>query len=395
MNLLKLENAIDRCLKEISVRGTITIPLGTASGYVIAENLSARRESPPFDLSAMDGYAFKHGPHINENQKLSVIGKSPAGTIFERKVKKEEAVKVYTGSVMPSGTDTVIIQENTETNAGDVILKKIPQKNENIRKKGFDFKSDDILIRKGTKLTPKHMSLAASMNHTTLVVYRKPKIAIISNGDELVEPGSKDAQNKIISANNYGIKAYLEQLGANVTDFGIAKDNIKSLRAKIKKAANHDIIVTIGGASVGDFDLVKESIHGELELKFWKIAMRPGKPLIYGRLGEAHFLGLPGNPVSAHVCCQLFLKPMINKFMNFEDENFYITEAKLKTSLKENDERQDFIRGFYKDGFVTPHKVQDSSSLSVLNSSNVFIIREPNAPSKKMGEIVQILKIDF
>ena len=187
----------------------------------------------------------------------------------------------------------------------------------------------------------------------------------------------------------------MEQLGANVTDFGIAKDNIKSLRAKIKNAANHDIIVTIGGASVGDFDLVKESIHRELELKFWKIAMRPGKPLIYGRLGEAHFLGLPGNPVSAHVCCQLFLKPMINKFMNFEDENFYITEAKLKTSLKENDERQDFIRGFYKDGFVTPHKVQDSSSLSVLNSSNVFIIREPNAPSKKIGEIVQILKIDF
>ena len=123
--------------------------------------------------------------------------------------------------------------------------------------------------------------------------------------------------------------------------------------------------------------------------------MRPGKPLIYGRLGEAHFLGLPGNPVSAYGCCQLFLKPMINKFMNYEDENLYITEAKLKTSLIVNDERREFFRGFFKDGFVTPHKVQDSSSLSVLNSSNVFIIREPNAPSKKMGEIVQILKIDF
>ncbi len=395
MRLLKLETAIASCLRDIKPKKKINIPLASACGYVIAENLSSRRDSPPSDLSAMDGYAFMHDVNFRENHTLSIIGKSPAGVTFETNVNKGEAVKVYTGSVMPFGTDTVVIQENTKTNTSNLILKKIPKKNENIRRKGFDFKTGDILIKEGTKLTPKHISLAASMNHTTLSVYLKPKIAIISNGNELVEPGSKDSQNKIISANNFGIKAYIEQLGAIAEDHGIAKDDIKSLRTKIKTASSNDIIVTIGGASVGEFDLVKDSIRKELELKFWKIAMRPGKPLIYGRLGKAHFLGLPGNPVSAHVCCQLFLKPMINKLMNFKEENLYITEAKLKVALNENDERQDYMRAFYKDGFVTPNKVQDSSSLSALNSSNVFIIREPNAPPKKAGELVKILRIDF
>ena len=395
MKLLKLENAIASCLKDIKSNKIINIPLDSANGYVIAENLSARRNSPPFDLSAMDGYAFKHDRIFKAGHTLNVIGKSPAGVNFERRVDKREAVRVYTGSAMPAGTDTVIIQENTKVYANNLILKKIPQKNENVRKKAFDFKIDDILIRKGEKLTPKNISLAASMNHTSLSVYQKPRIAIISNGNELVKPGSRNAQNKIISANIFGIKAYIEQLGATADDLGIAKDDIKSLREKIKKAGNHDIILTIGGASVGEFDLVKDSVRQELKLKFWKIAMRPGKPLIYGRLGKSHFLGLPGNPVSAHVCCQLFLKPMINKFINFKEENLNIKEARLKVDLSKNDERQDYMRGLYRDGYVTPHKVQDSSSLSALNSSNVFIIREPYAPSKKAGELVKIMKIDL
>ncbi len=395
MKLLKLENAISSCLKDIKPKKIINTPLGSARGHVIAVKLSARRNSPPSDLSAMDGYAFKHDNNFKENHTLSILGKSPAGHDFNNSVNIGDAVKVYTGSVMPAGTDTVIIQENTKVAGTQLSLTKIPKKNENVRKKGFDFKLGETLIKKGTKLTPKHISLAASMNYTNLQTYQKPKIAIISNGDELVKPGSKNAEKKIISSNIYGIKAYAEQLGAIADDFGIAKDNLRSLREKIKKAGSHDIIITIGGASVGEFDLVKESVREDLDLRFWKIAMRPGKPLIYGRIGGAHLLGLPGNPVSAHVCCQLFLKPMINKFMNFKEEDLYVKEAKLKVDIEKNDERQDYIRAFYKDGYVLPNKVQDSSSLSVLSSSNVYIVREPYAPLKKAGEVVKILKIDF
>ncbi len=393
MSLLNLEKAINTCLSDIQYKDKTKIKLTDSLHRVIAEDLFANKNSPPHDISAMDGYAL----HCNENDMkgsiLSVVGKVPAGKRLLKTIHKGEAIRVFTGSRIPDNLNTVVIQENvTEKNNKITINEKIGA-HQHIRKKGFDFQKGDKLIEDGTKIEPRHISLAASMNHTSLLVYKKPTVAIISSGDELVRPGTKFANEKIISSNSYGIKSYIEKLGGVAIDIGIAKDTIEDIQKKIQKAKEADIIVTIGGASVGEFDLIKESIRNELDLKFWKIAMRPGKPLIFGHLNNSKFLGLPGNPVSALVCSQLFLKPMLLKMQNI-DHSITLTKAKLKKDLKKNDERQDYIRAYAENGIVEHHHTQDSSSLSILARSNVYIVRKPFAEASKAGELVDILEID-
>lgn len=393
MTLLNLEKAINTCLSDIQYKDKTKIKLSDSLHRVIAEDLFANKNSPPHDISAMDGYAL----HCNEIDMqgcvLSVVGKVPAGKRFLKKIRKDEAIRVFTGSRIPVNLNTVVIQENvTEKNNKITINEKIGA-HQHIRKKGFDFQKGDKLIEDGTKIEPRHISLAASMNHTSLLVYKKPTVAIISSGDELVRPGTKFANEKIISSNSYGIRSYIEKLGGVAIDIGIAKDTKEDIQKKIQKAKGVDIILTIGGASVGEFDLVKESIRDELDLKFWKIAMRPGKPLIFGHLNNSKFLGLPGNPVSALVCSQLFLKPMLLKMQNI-DHSTTLTKAKLKKDLKKNDERQDYIRAYAENGTVEPHHTQDSSSLSILARSNVYIVRKPFAEASKAGELVDILEID-
>ncbi len=393
MSLLNLEKAINTCLSDIQYKDKTKIKLTDSLHRVIAEDLFANKNSPPHDISAMDGYAL----HCNENDMkgsiLSVVGKVPAGKRLLKTIHKGEAIRVFTGSRIPDNLNTVVIQENvTEKNNKITINEKIGA-HQHIRKKGFDFQKGDKLIEDGTKIEPRHISLAASMNHTSLLVYKKPTVAIISSGDELVRPGTKFANEKIISSNSYGIRSYIEKLGGVAIDIGIAKDTIEDIQKKIQKAKEVDIIVTIGGASVGEFDLIKESIRDELDLKFWKIAMRPGKPLIFGHLNNSKFLGLPGNPVSALVCSQLFLKPMLLKMQNI-DHSITLTKAKLKKDLKKNDERQDYIRAYAENGIVEHHHTQDSSSLSILARSNVYIVRKPFAEASKAGELVDILEID-
>ncbi len=393
MSLLNLEKAINTCLSDIQYKDKTKIKLTDSLHRVIAEDLFANKNSPPHDISAMDGYAL----HCNENDMkgsiLSVVGKVPAGKRLLKTIHKGEAIRVFTGSRIPDNLNTVVIQENvTEKNNKITINEKIGA-HQHIRKKGFDFQKGDKLIEDGTKIEPRHISLAASMNHTSLLVYKKPTVAIISSGDELVRPGTKFANEKIISSNSYGIRSYIEKLGGVAIDIGIAKDTKEDIQKKIQKAKEADIIVTIGGASVGEFDLIKESIRDELDLKFWKIAMRPGKPLIFGHLNNSKFLGLPGNPVSALVCSQLFLKPMLLKMQNI-DHSITLTKAKLKKDLKKNDERQDYIRAYAENGIVEHHHTQDSSSLSILARSNVYIVRKPFAEASRAGELVDILEID-
>lgn len=393
MSLLNLEKAINTCLSDIQYKDKTKIKLTDSLHRVIAEDLFANKNSPPHDISAMDGYAL----HCNDNDMmgstLNVVGKLPAGKRLLKTIHKGEAIRVFTGSRIPDNLNTVVIQENvTEKNNKITINEKISA-HQHIRKKGFDFQKGDKLIEDGTKIEPRHISLAASMNHTSILVYKKPTVAIISSGDELVRPGTKFANEKIISSNSYGIRAYIEKLGGVAIDVGIAKDTKEDIQKKIYKAKGADIILTIGGASVGEFDLIKESIRDELDLKFWKIAMRPGKPLIFGHLNNSKFLGLPGNPVSALVCSQLFLKPMLLKMQNI-DHSITLTKAKLKKDLKKNDERQDYIRAYAENGVVEHHDIQDSSSLSILGDSNVYIVRKPFAEASKAGELVDILEID-
>jgi len=393
MSLLNLEEAINTCLSDIQYKDTIKIKLSESLHRIIAEDLFAMKNSPPHDISAMDGYAIHCDGNDMKGSMLNVVGKVPAGKTFSNIIYKGEAIRVFTGSRIPENLNTVVIQENVTENNSKITINEKIEANQNIRKKGFDFQKGDKLIENGTILQPRHISLAASMNHTSLLVYKKPTVAIISSGDELVRPGTKFANEKIISSNSYGIRSYVQKLGGVPIDIGIAKDTKEEIQKKINKAKGADIILTIGGASVGEFDLIQESIKDELDLKFWKIAMRPGKPLIFGHLNNSKFLGLPGNPVSALVCCQLFLKPMLLK-MQKKDHSTILSKAKLKKTLKENDERQDYIRAYLENGVVDPHRIQDSSSLSILSRSNVYIVRKPFASAAKVGELVDIIEID-
>ena len=393
MSLLNLEKAINTCLNDIQYKETTKIKLSDSLHRVIAEDLFANKNSPPHDISAMDGYALHCNKNDMKGSALSIVGKVPAGKRFLKTIHKDEAIRVFTGSRIPEYLNTVVIQENVSENNNKITINEKIEAHQHIRKKGFDFQKGDKLIEDGTRLEPRHISLAASMNHKSIHVYKKPTVAIISSGDELVRPGTKFANEKIISSNSYGIRAYVEKLGGIAIDIGIAKDTKEDIQKKINKAKGADVILTIGGASVGEFDLIKESIKDELDLKFWKIAMRPGKPLIFGHLTNSKFLGLPGNPVSALVCCQLFLKPMLLKMQNI-DHSITLTKAKLKKDLKQNDERQDYIRAYCENGVVDYHSVQDSSSLSVLGRSNVYIVRKPFAEASKAGELVDILEID-
>ena len=310
---------------------------------------------------------------------------------------KDKAVRIFTGGIIPTGTDTVIIQENVTIFGKYITIKNTEKQFQHIRKKGQDFKKGQVLLNKGQLLKPKDIALAASMNYVSLPVYKKPKIAVISTGDEIVLPGSKDAEYKIITSNSYGILSYIKNLGGEGIDCGIAKDTIKSIKDKLTLAKDADIIVTLGGASVGDYDLIQKSLKDDLKIGFWKIAMRPGKPLIYGTMNKSKFLGLPGNPVSSMVCSQLFLKPMIEKFLGLKNKNEYpkISHAELGQDLPKNDIREDYIRAKLDNNIVYPFKKQDSSMLANFQRSNVYIIRPPHAKSIKKGNQVPILFIDL
>tara|TARA_Y100000590_G_scaffold420689_1_gene523658 strand:+ start:17506 stop:18693 length:1188 start_codon:yes stop_codon:yes gene_type:complete len=395
MALIELKKAVSIALDGIKEQRTELKTLKECLNRVLSDDLYSKRTNPPYSLSAMDGYAINDENLEEKNKKYKVVTTIPAGTTYKKALKKDQAARVYTGSRIPRGANKVVIQENVKRENNEIIIKAFNSKS-NIRLKGFDFKKGNIILNKGTVLTAKNISISASMNYKKMPVYKKPNVAIISTGNELVNPGLTNSENKIINSSSYGISAYIESLGATPFDYGIVRDDINAIEQKINEAkAKADIIITIGGASVGDYDLVKKSIAEELSLKFWKIAMRPGKPLIFGLIENSRFLGLPGNPVSALVCCQLFLKPMIKKYMGINNYSEQPYSGMLTKKLDQNDERQDYLRAKFKNGKVTPHQNQDSSSLRVLNESNVFIVRKPYDKAKKAGDIVKIINIDL
>jgi len=348
----------------------------------------------------MDGYAVIGADVARAPAILNIIGEAPAGKAFRGAVKSGQAVRIFTGAPMPKGADTVVIQENCTRDGDMVTVNETEKPGRFVRPKGLDFGAGEVLLGAGTRLNARHIGLAAAMNHATLPVHRKPKVALLPTGNELVEPGTTPRADQIVSSNNYALAAMVTQLGAEPLNLGIVPDDRRALARAIKKARDCDILLTLGGASVGDHDLVQEMLtKAGLELTFYRIAMRPGKPLIYGKLGATHVLGLPGNPVSSMVCARLFLQPLIGKMLGqeFSDQPVF---ARLNAGLPANDRRQDYLRATLKHAKSGELQVkafgkQDSSMFATLTRADCLVIRPPHAKPAKKGDLVEILPLEF
>ena len=380
---------------------TETVPLAAARGRTLARDLAALRTQPPFNASAMDGYALRADDLATVPRRLRVIGASAAGHGFNGALAAGEAVRIFTGAPVPPGADTVIIQENTTADGDQVTILEAEARGRNIRLAGLDFNEGDALLTRGLRLGPCELALAAAMNHATVPVTRRPRIALLATGDELVKPGDALGPDQIVTSNTYAVGAYAEAAGAEVIDLGIAGDTFAAIEAGIRaaRAAEADVLVTLGGASVGDHDLVQTALANEgMELGFWKIAMRPGKPLMHGRIGDMRILGLPGNPVSAIVCGVLFLIPLIRALAGDPLAGADQTEsAVLGGDLPPNDSRQDYLRATLvgTEGLpvATPFGRQDSSMLRVLARSHCLVVRPPHAPAAKAGDPCRIIRL--
>jgi len=401
MALLPVDEAITRVTGGLSPLGVETVSLDDALGRVLAGDLVAARDQPPFSASAMDGYAVRKSDVATIPASLTVIGEVPAGRPFDRKVGAGEAVRIFTGGVVPDGADLIVIQENTRRDGDTVIVEAAAGAKSYIRPKGFDFTVGERVLEPGCRLTPQDLALAASLNMPDLTVRQQPVVAIMATGNELVEPGGTPGPGQIISSNTIGIASMVKALGAIPLDVGIARDTMADLRQTAGKAKGAEILVTLGGASVGDHDLVKPALEElGLAVDFWRIAMRPGKPLMFGTMADMKVLGLPGNPVSALVCARIFLRPMIARLLGQSVETGRTATAVLGTALPENDQRQDYLRARldYDGGGlprVLPFAKQDSSLLKTLARADCLVIRPPFAPAAKEGDHVPYLTLDI
>lgn len=396
--LLAVAAALDTVLDGATMMSAESVPLRFSAGRVLAEELVALRTQPPFDISSMDGYAVPAGRY-EPGTAFRLIGRSAAGRPFDGVVGAEQAVRIFTGARLPHGADGVVAQEDATAENDMVLFSVVPASGRFIRRAGLDFRKGDALLHAGTRLRPADVALAAAMGHPELAVARRPRVGILSTGDELARPGEAEP-DEIITSNLYGLLALVEGEGGEAIDLGIARDNAEDLVAALRRAlgANLDVLVSTGGASVGDHDLVRPVFGGEgLRLGFWRMAMRPGRPMIAGRFGAMHFLGLPGNPVSALVCGTLFLGPLLRALQGMADARTATERARLSASMPANDERQDYVRGTLEGGedglTARPFPVQDSSVLRTLAAADCLIVRAPHAPAAAAGDPVEIIRL--
>jgi len=377
------------------------VALDAAHHRVLARDVAALRTQPPQAMSAMDGYAVRSADASSVAARLKVIGEVAAGRPFQETVGKGEAVRIFTGGVIPEGADAIIIQEDTVVEGGGITITEAAIAGRHLRPAGVDFRKGDVLLTRGTHLTDRDLSLAAGMNYAELPVRRRPKVAILATGDELVIPGSNPGPGQIVYSNGYALRALARQEGAETIDLGIAADSVEATTLGIRRARDSgaDILITTGGASVGDHDLVKQSLEAEgVAMAFWRIAMRPGKPMMHGRLGALRVIGLPGNPVSAYVCGFLFLAPLIRALSGRTDIHHAHETALLGRDVAANDMREDYLRArleVRKDGetVATPVDHQDSSLLANLAAARALVIRPPFAPAARAGSPCDILRL--
>jgi molybdopterin molybdotransferase len=403
---LTVDEALARILDAVTPTPPESVAIEAVHRRTLAEPLAALITQPPFDASAMDGYAVRATDVTRLPATLDLIGEAAAGHPFGGTVAAGQAVRIFTGAPLPPGADAVVIQENaiqekTGTAGARVTVREGSPDRDHVRHRGFDFREGEGLLQAGRRLGPRELALAAAMGHGRVPVRRPPRVVVISTGDELVAPGIRPGPGQIISSNHLGIAALAEATGAEVTLLGIARDTRESLDRHFAEAEGADVIVTIGGASVGDHDLVGPVLQARgMTLSFWNIAMRPGKPLMFGRLGVSRVLGLPGNPVSSLVCTRVFLVPLLRALLGQTAHDKSPLQARTGAELEANGPRQHYMRATITPGpdglpVVTPVRSQDSSLLSPLAEADCLLVRPPKAPAVPPGTLVPILPLDF
>lgn len=388
--MLSVEEAQARLLASVQPLEIEQVTLLDALGRYLAGPVVARLTQPPFDAAAMDGYAVA-GP----GDPWRVIGESAAGRRFPGRLSAGEAVRIFTGAPLPDATDTVIVQEDVHRDSDLIRLTAGPPgPRANIRPAGLDFSAGQVLADHGLRMSPARIGLFAAAGCGRLPVHRRPRVALLATGDELVLPGTAPGPDQIVSSNNVLLAALLAPL-AEVTDAGIARDDPKTIQRLLESLREHDVIVTIGGASVGDHDLVQPVLRDMgADIAFWKVAIRPGKPLLAGRLGRAQVISLPGNPVSAFVCAMVFLLPMLRRMAGSHNPVPAVVRASLGSALPTGGSRAEYLRGTLDRGIARAATVQDSSLLATLARCNVLLVRAPRAAAAAVGDPIDCISID-
>lgn len=402
MALTPVDAALDAVLEGIAPLPAEAVALDDAWHRVLAEGVAALRTQPPAAMSAMDGYAVR-ASDATLGARLKVIGEVAAGRPFGKSLSAGEAARIFTGGVVPDGADAIVIQEDVTRDGDTITVNEAARPGRHIRKAGIDFKQGDVLLRKGQRLVDRDLAVIAAMNHPALQVHRRPRVALLATGDELVMPGATPGPGQIVYSNGFALRALMRSEGADVIDLGVAPDRLDATVAAIRRAreAKADVLVTTGGASVGDHDLVQAALKAEgIEMAFWQIAMRPGKPMMSGRLDAMRVLGLPGNPVSSYVCATLFLLPLIRALSGRADVKPQTVAATLGRELPANDHRQDYLRARLTEApsgalVATALGNQDSSLTSVLSAGEALIVRPPHAAAAQAGSPCVILKLPF
>ena len=390
--MLTTQEALSKLFELVSPLERELISIENANGRVLIQDCKAKISQPSFSSSAMDGYAI-NSDDLHSDSEFIVIGESAAGHPLEKPITKGQAVRIFTGAVVPEGANKVVMQEDVTRIGNTIRFNQNIDSSNYIRSEGSDFQKG-FIFKSPKKITPYDIMLLAGMGFNKIKVTRKPLISVISTGDELVVPGAKLQKGQIICSNSYGIKAILEENGAIVNILPIAKDKINSLETAFQLSEGSDLVITTGGASVGDHDLVQQVV-GKIGIKtiFYKVAMRPGKPLMAGKSGKFTFVGLPGNPVSSMVCSHVFLKPMLNKMLGLKYERLKRFQAALTHELEKNGPREHYMRAMVEDGKATVQNNQDSASSSILQRSNALVVRLPNDKMKHVNELVEIIML--
>ena len=402
--LLPVDDARARILEGLVPGDAERCALAEAMGRVVASDVASRLSLPPEAVSAMDGYAIRVADCQTVGATLTRIGESAAGRPWDGSLGPGQAVRIFTGAVVPDGADGIILQEDveagSETDGAVITVNEVPRDGQFIRPAGLDVTAGDIILTAGTVMSARLISLATSAGHTDISVWRRPHIGVLSTGDELVLPGDVPERGQIISSNATYLAAFIRACGAVPVDLGIARDRAGAMLEQVRAASLPlDMVVTTGGASVGTHDhLVSDLSSAGTELGFWKIAMRPGKPLLHGRIDGIPLLGLPGNPVSSAVCANIFLRPAIAQLSGSKHRPQMIA-AELTEALRENDQRQDYLRSslrYGEDGRarVTPARKQDSSMISIYANADALIVRPPFDAAKSAGDQVMVMRLD-
>jgi len=401
--MLSVEEARARILAAFRPTPAEIVPLAEAWNRVTATPVLARLTQPPADVSAMDGYALRAADGTL-GATLSVIGSAPAGHPFDGRIGPNETVRIFTGSVIPPGADSILLQEDATRDGDEVRVNEAVTANRHIRRAGQDFAAGDTVVATGRRMTARDVGLAAAANHPWIPVHRRPRIAILATGDEIALPGEPIPQGGIVSSNSHALAALVRAAGGHPVVLPVARDDIATIGATADAVLGMDLLVTTGGASVGDHDLVIESLRQRgMTLDFWQIAMRPGKPLLFGQLGQppaaVPVLGLPGNPVSALVCGVVFLVPAISRMLGLPGEPPATEPAILGAALAANDRRADHLRatltrGTHVESIATPFPVQDSAMLQRLARADALILRAPHAPALPKGAEVAVIRLE-